>query len=56
MKSKRVNSELKKVITLAQSRRWTRAGFLSKVRQLWGETKDVIKEQDQEEWMKQIRL
>jgi hypothetical protein len=55
-KFKRVDVVLDLAIALAQSRGYSRAYFLHKVMQLWGETKDVLQEQEHEKWMKQIGL
>lgn len=55
-KGKRVDDAIDFAIALAQVRGYSRGSFLAVVRQIWGETKDVLKEQEHEEWMKQIRL
>ncbi len=42
MVKKRVDALLKPIIALAQARKWTLDSFIVKVRQLWGNTPDVI--------------
>lgn len=55
-KGKRVEDELDLAIALAQARGYSRNSFIAKVKQMWGETKDVLRERQHEEWMRQIRL
>jgi hypothetical protein len=52
-KGHRVDDAIDLAIALAQVRGYSRGAFLATVRQIWGETEDVLKER---EWMKQIRL
>jgi hypothetical protein len=56
----RVDLEIKKLINLAQLRKWDRDVFLSRIKQLWSKTehgaKDTTKNIEHQKWINQIKL
>ena len=57
---KRIDTEIKKLISLAQTRHYSKDGFMARVNILWGKTEQGIKDGEKEtahqKWMEQIKF